>query len=86
MCRNDELSSIWVEFDDELEVYYQIQNFLSYLQKIAKSFSHSSNFYVSGSPESVSEQPTQLIIAAHNCHINGKEEVKIKGSIEKSGN
>ena len=49
-------------------------------------YSHSPNFYVSGSPESVRGQPTQLIIAAHNCHTNGKEEVKIKGSIEKSGN
>ena len=29
---------------------------------------HSLNFHVSGCPESVSEQPTQLIIAAHNCH------------------
>ena len=26
------------------------------------------NFHVFGSPESVSKQPTQLIIAAHNCH------------------
>ena len=25
--------------------------------------------YVFGSPESVSKQPTQLIIAAHDCHI-----------------
>ena len=32
-------------------------------------YSHCLNFHVFGSPESVSKQPTQLIIAAHNCHI-----------------
>ena len=30
-------------------------------------YSHSLNFGESVSPESVSKQPTQLIIAAHNC-------------------
>ena len=31
-------------------------------------YSHSSNFHLSGSTESVTKQPTQLIIAAYNCH------------------
>ena len=72
----------WVQQWVVLVVYYQIQNFLSYLQKIAKSFSnfcysHSLNFQISGSPESVSKQPTQVIvefnsslwhiIVTHNC-------------------
>ena len=56
-----------------LVVYYKIQNFLSCLQKIAKSFSKLLNFHVSGSPESVSEQQTQLIIAGHNCHTGHKK-------------
>ena len=64
MCRNDELSWMmsWVgclPTDSEF--------FLSYLQKIAKSYqnfcySHSLNFHVSGSPKFVSKQPTQLIV------------------------
>ena len=65
----------WVEFDDELSwlftnrfgAFYLIcrkypnpsQNFL---------YSNSLNFHVSGSTESVSEQPTQLIIVAEIRH------------------
>ena len=57
----------WVQRWVKLVVYWHIQRFLSYLQKIAKSFSkfllfHSLNFHVSGSPESVSKQTTELII------------------------
>ena len=57
----------WVQWWVKLFVYWHIQRFLSYLQKIAKSFSkfllfHSLNFHVSGSPESVSKQTTELII------------------------
>ena len=52
-----------------------MQSFLSYLQKIAKCFCyfHSLNFHLSGGTLSVSKQPTQLIIAAHNCHKNTDE-------------
>ena len=57
----------WVRRWVELVIYYQIQNFLSYLQKIAKFFSKFLlfpflNFHVSGSPEYVSKQLTQLIV------------------------
>ena len=53
----------WVE----LVVYFQYQNFLSYLQTIDNPsqnfcYSHSLSFHVSGSPEFVSKQPTQLIV------------------------
>ena len=63
MCRNDELSSTmsWVGCslkDSELFVLFA-----------ENSQIHSLNFHVSGSTKSVSKQPTQLIIAAHNCHI-----------------
>ena len=68
-CRNDELSSSlsWL-FTTRFGVFFYLifrkqpnpsQNFC---------YSHFLNFHVSGSTESVSKQPTQLIIAAHNCH------------------
>ena len=46
MCRNDELSSTISENS----------------QILLKIYSHSLNFHVSGSPEYVSKQPTQLIV------------------------
>ena len=57
----------------DLVLYYKIQSFLSYLQKIANPsqnfcFFHSLNLHLTGRTESVSKQLTQLIIAAHNCH------------------
>ena len=39
------------------------------LLKISVTYSHSLNFHFSGNTLSVSKQPTQLIIVAHNCHI-----------------
>ena len=64
MCHNDKFSWLFNK---------RFRAFLSYLQKMTKSFSkylliHSLNFYLSGSTYFVSKQPTQLIIAAHNCH------------------
>ena len=64
MCCNDELS--WW-FTKRFNAFYlscrkqpnPSQNFC---------YSHSLNFHLSGSPGSVSKQPTQLIIAAHNGH------------------
>ena len=35
------------------------------------------NFHLSGSTLSVSNQPTQLIIAAHNCHISSIHHYKV---------
>ena len=53
--------------EDELSWLFTKNSFLSYLQKIAESFSKFLlfpflNFHVSGSPESNSKQPTQLIV------------------------
>ena len=68
MCCNDELS--WW-FTKRFNAFYlscrkqpnPSQNFF---------YSHSLNFHLSGSPGSVSKQPTQLIVEAHNCHKCGR--------------
>ena len=57
-CRNDELSSMLI-------LLFLLKNSELFIL-LAKSFSnfcysHSLDFHVSGSPESVSKQPTQLI-------------------------
>ena len=64
MCRNDEFSwtMSWVGCllkDSELFILFAENSQIL-------------NFHLSGSTTSVSKQPTQLIIAAHNCH-NVKE-------------
>ena len=59
----------WVEFGNNLSWLFteDAEIFSSYLQKkpnLSQTFCyfHSHNFHVSGSPDSVSRQPTQLIV------------------------
>ena len=75
MCRNDELSSAlsWL-FTTSFRTFYLIcRKEPNPSQNLC--YSHSLNFYVyvSGSPKSVSKQPTQLIvkliIAAHRGQL-----------------
>ena len=62
MCRNDELS--WL-----VTKRFRAFNLFAENSQIHLKFSVIPiNFYVSGSTESVSKQPTQLIIVAHICH------------------
>ena len=65
MCRNDELSSMmsWVGFllkDSELFVLFAENSQI--LHKISVTPILLTFMYVSGSPEFVSKQPTQLIV------------------------
>ena len=62
MCRNDELSSTiscvgCLLPDSELFILFAENS-----QILLKIYSHSLNFHVSGSPEYVSKQTTQLIV------------------------
>ena len=71
MCRNDELSST-ISCVGCLVFTTRFRPFILFAENsqiLLKIYSHSLNFHVSGSPEYVSKQPTQLIIAVHNRHI-----------------
>ena len=71
MCYNDECNRLddlnWLFTKRFRDFFYLICRKQSTLSQNF-CYSHSLNFYLSNSTLSVSKQPTQLIIAAHNCH------------------